>query len=417
MNHKTSFKAKTIFFLIPIIFIAFVELTYALFTYIKSSTHNETAKLPAVIEIPLVYNDKNLDDNYLIHTTKPLMLMPFHRPEPNRCWGLKPGYSFSFRLPEKYIVNYKINSLGFRGDEFQAKKPEGKKRIICAGDSSTFGFFVNIADTYPSRLQQMIENQTIEKNTEVINAGVWCYSSFQGGFFIENDLIKLEPDVLIYSYGFNDSDLMDLSDSQKVNSPKDTGFGKYLRKMLLYKYMNKLIGSLSEMLHLANNPKSVPRVNLFEYRSNLEKVVSICKKSGIKLVFLPISVPVKYLEVMQEVARENDIILIETEKILTAYYYKFLNDGSLSYKNIRFGKVYRHKYNDSFHERFGSEEMLDVRRWNYVFMDHCHPTPVGYKIIAETIFNTFVKHGLFTSINSLIPPPPPTLVPLEGKTP
>src|SRR5262245_7988462 len=50
-------------------------------------------------------------------------------------------------------VTFQINSLGLRGPETSANKAEGTFRILCLGDSFTFGAGVREEDTFARRLQ------------------------------------------------------------------------------------------------------------------------------------------------------------------------------------------------------------------------------------------------------------------------
>lgn len=62
-----------------------------------------------------------------------------------------------------------INSLGLRDREFQQEK-QNKFRILCIGDSWTFGWGVNIEDSWPRRLEDYLHTAGYT-NTEVINCG------------------------------------------------------------------------------------------------------------------------------------------------------------------------------------------------------------------------------------------------------
>jgi len=39
--------------------------------------------------------------------------------------------------------------------------------------------------------------------------------------------------------------------------------------------------------------------------------------------------------------------------------------------------------------------MVETLRYNYLFMDYCHPTPVGYYIIAESLYEYCIEHNFF----------------------
>ena len=65
-------------------------------------------------------------------------------------------------------AEFHINSQGFRNPEFQMKKE--KTRIVCVGDSLTFGWGATDEQTYPFLLGKQLSE------IEVINGGVVGYN-------------------------------------------------------------------------------------------------------------------------------------------------------------------------------------------------------------------------------------------------
>ncbi len=66
-----------------------------------------------------------------------------------------------------YVVN--INSLGLRDKEIDIEKGD-KYRILCFGDSWTYGYGVNAENSWPKKLEQYLISNGFE-NIEVINCG------------------------------------------------------------------------------------------------------------------------------------------------------------------------------------------------------------------------------------------------------
>ena len=101
-------------------------------------------------------------------------------------------------------VTYSIetNDHGFRTAPFAKAKPPGVFRVICLGDSSTFGMNVEAADAYPQVLSKLLEEQTPGR-FEVLNLGVPGYSSRQGLEMIQREVLRFEPDLLTFAYGSN----------------------------------------------------------------------------------------------------------------------------------------------------------------------------------------------------------------------
>ncbi len=93
-----------------------------------------------------------------------------------------------------------INSLGLRGREISIEKPPGVTRIICLGDSCTFGG----GQPYPQMLQSMLDRQFGTGKFEVLNAGVIGYTSLHGLEWFQSELERLQPDIVTIYFGWND---------------------------------------------------------------------------------------------------------------------------------------------------------------------------------------------------------------------
>jgi lysophospholipase L1-like esterase len=106
----------------------------------------------------------------------------------------RPGYAISGNR-----LNIRINSLGFRGGEFQKHKPAGTIRIVCLGASTTFNAEVSSNDaTWPARLQARLREAYPGKRIEVINAAVGGYTSAENLRNLKYRVLPLDPDLVIY---------------------------------------------------------------------------------------------------------------------------------------------------------------------------------------------------------------------------
>jgi lysophospholipase L1-like esterase len=81
-------------------------------------------------------------------------------------------------------------------------KPAGRLRIVTLGDSSTYG--VNTPDPWPWRLQQRLDGLSGPGRFDVVNLGVPGYTAFQGRRILETRGRRLEPDVVVIYFGWND---------------------------------------------------------------------------------------------------------------------------------------------------------------------------------------------------------------------
>lgn len=104
-----------------------------------------------------------------------------------------------------------INSLGYRGPELQRIRPPQITRILCLGDSGTFGQFVNDEETLSANLERMLRQAG--DSVEVINGGV------PGTTIVDQvDVLKrsasLSPDIVILTFSENDITDLEAEPSQ-----------------------------------------------------------------------------------------------------------------------------------------------------------------------------------------------------------
>jgi lysophospholipase L1-like esterase len=109
---------------------------------------------------------------------------------------------------------WRIDSLGFRGAEVAEAKPPGTLRIVCIGDSGTFGMWksaagapdleANVAwDTYVDTFERTLRERS-PRPVEVINAGVLGYTTAHGLRQLIARVLPLDPDVVTVRLGLND---------------------------------------------------------------------------------------------------------------------------------------------------------------------------------------------------------------------
>jgi lysophospholipase L1-like esterase len=116
-------------------------------------------------------------------------------------YALKPNLTKDHGQPHRLTTH---NAAGYRGELRAIPKPEGVYRILCLGGSSTHGTTPNTdADTWPARLEQHLTEAT-GKKIEVINFGVFGYSTFESLVNLSFRGVKLEPDLVLVYHSIND---------------------------------------------------------------------------------------------------------------------------------------------------------------------------------------------------------------------
>lgn len=143
-----------------------------------------------------------------------------------------------------------INSLGLRDREINIEKDK-KLRILCFGDSVTYGWGVNIENSWPKKLEKyLIENGF--DNIEVINCGQPGQYTTTYKLNMEKVIPLLKPDIVLLGV-LQADDLAQLYESNFLNNKKSNS--KTLQ-LALVKYLKH------SFLHLINlmkssNPKEI----------------------------------------------------------------------------------------------------------------------------------------------------------------
>ncbi len=113
-----------------------------------------------------------------------------------------------------------LNSEGFRDVELPKKKNPNTFRIICVGDSWTFGANVGQDEAYPQRLQALLNKEYPGAHFEVLNLGVLGYYSTIGVRLLKTYLSDLKPDLIIIGFAMNEFTNSGWKDDD-VNPPED----------------------------------------------------------------------------------------------------------------------------------------------------------------------------------------------------
>lgn len=161
----------------------------------------------------------------------------------------EPGQEFVDRLYPRLPHTIRINSLGFRGEDFPLEKPPGTYRILCLGDSYTFGDYVENEETFPAALQAELRRRAPGRPVQVINGGVNGYTIVDEADLAREKGFGLEPDLIVVSFVMND--LADLTrrvssrENQRVEARRMsesflTPVKKLLRQTAIYNALFKL---------------------------------------------------------------------------------------------------------------------------------------------------------------------------------
>src|SRR4030095_5421807 len=95
-----------------------------------------------------------------------------------------------------------LNSKGMRGPEVADAKAPDTKRILFIGDSFTLGYTVDDADNWVRVCERELRGAGVR--VEALNAGSEGYSHDQELVYLEEDGVKLKPDVVVFAPYLND---------------------------------------------------------------------------------------------------------------------------------------------------------------------------------------------------------------------
>ena len=219
-----------------------------------------------------------------------------------------PNQDFVDRFRPRLPHRIHINSLGFRGREFQAAKPRGTLRILCLGDSYTFGDYVTTEETFPASLEKKLRQEAPGRTIEVINGGVNGYTITDEASFAEEKGFALSPDLIIVGFVLND--LADLTrrvssrENQRVQAREMiesplAPVKQVLRRTATYNLLFVLKAAVLARMkldptiqdvpirHLLDPPFDARTEDLFElYRKELLRLQDMSREHGCRLALV-----------------------------------------------------------------------------------------------------------------------------------
>lgn len=133
--------------------------------------------------------------------------------------------------PEGWLVSTRVtsNSQGLREREIPLEKPPGEFRILCIGDSWTFGLGVDAEKAFPRQLEEYLSRKYPGRSLRVINAGIPACQYSQGFLMLKQVGMAYDPD-LVLSCGFGMVDPLPVLGETEPISPVRA----MLRRSILY---------------------------------------------------------------------------------------------------------------------------------------------------------------------------------------
>lgn len=118
---------------------------------------------------------------------------------------LEPHMRLVDRMNPELPYRVTADNQGSRGlRDYASAKPEGVLRVLCLGDSFTFGFGVDDELTYPELLRRELSRRYPGQRFEVINAGIPLFGILDAMDYFLTKGAALKPDVVVLQFFPND---------------------------------------------------------------------------------------------------------------------------------------------------------------------------------------------------------------------
>lgn len=276
------------------------------------------------------------------------------------------------------------NAAGLRHRRELAPKPEGARRVLCVGDSVTFGYRVPVvfpekpgvydrrALPYPMLLEDRFRAEG--RDVEVVALAVPGYSSHQGRAWLARDIARLQPDLVTFCFGWNDVSLRAESDAEamKVDAPRVLARAAVARSQALV--------HLVRWLRSRGTPVArglVERVPLGAYVENHLAMVEIARAHGAKAAVIgpvyrdAVTNPPEALRMfrhrqgLQQAVRARGIPYVEVPELM---------EESYPHNTLLFGEV-------------------------------IHPSAAGHYLMMEALYRLIRREGLLRDAYPIQPPP------------
>ncbi|HEY4423838.1 MAG TPA: GDSL-type esterase/lipase family protein [Pyrinomonadaceae bacterium] len=213
--------------------------------------------------------------------------------DPLLLWRLKPNLGHVYWD----FTNVSTNAQSIRADYPIGRKPAGTFRIVCLGDSVTFGYRVPPVwpekpndfnpewQPYPMLLETELRKANPNRSIEVFPMAVPGYTSHQGLAWLRRDIGYLQPDMVIASFGWNDASLSDAPDRELIDTRWTSVTGRWLiDHSQAIAHVTRWMRSRKAATPVVHTP--APRVSQKEYVDNFNAIVRVAKDHGAAVIVI-----------------------------------------------------------------------------------------------------------------------------------
>jgi len=215
--------------------------------------------------------------------------------DPLLLWRLKPNLDHA-------VWDYTVlstNAQSFRADYPIVRKEPGTYRIVCLGDSVTFGYRVPVVWPdkpteydpewlpYPMLMEKQLRAANPNRRIEVFPMAVPGYTSHQGLAWLRRDIGWLQPDLVIASFGWNDVSFSDVPDREAIRTDWYPVAVRWLiDHSQAFAHATRWLRSKNQPVAQTQPVKPVTRVSEQEYLDNFGEIVQLVRARGAGLIVI-----------------------------------------------------------------------------------------------------------------------------------
>ena len=315
--------------------------------------------------------------------------------------------------PGEYVtekgVHYVVNSLGFRGKEFNPYN-KAKYRIICFGGSSTLGLESPEDKTYPALLEKKLNENGID--AEVLNFGFGSKSLYFAEKLLLREAISYKPDLITIYLNRNvalyDADRnigVDIVYGVDIMTSK---FDYYLFKLhtlldenlMTYRAVNHVQRKIKEKLMFHDEEPFNPRKEYFEntYPATLERIMSLGKIHDFKVCLIkqPLYIDPDLQQKIKDYSIEQlwDMLIDKNNEFYQTVAYHGGEDPSNFMSETILTNAILNKHLDILHDKHKDLIVVDPLddflggevNYSKLFNDYVHLKPEGNDLLSQVIF-------------------------------
>src|SRR6476620_615402 len=221
--------------------------------------------------------------------------------DPLLLWRLKPNLDqvvWDFTVIFTNRDHLRSEQVG----ETVGPKRSGTIRIVCLGDSVTFGFRVPVVWPdkpteydhewlpFPMLLQKQLRAANPDRKVEVVTMAVPGYTSHQGLAWLQRDIDELQPDLLIVSFGWNDASFSDVPDREAIRTDwRSVTVRRLIDSCQAFAHATHWLGAREARKQQQNQAsrgvaRPAARVSQQEYLNNMITIQDLARQRGAAVI-------------------------------------------------------------------------------------------------------------------------------------